>query len=198
MRITITGFPGSGKSTLGRGIAESLGLKHYSAGDFWRQIGKERGLSLMQIQELAKKDASIDEEVDKRTEELGRKEENFVMDGRLAWYFIPESIKIFVKIDLGIAAQRVFQDIKEGKKERSQETENKSLEQTMQNMEKRMQLDRKRWLRLYNVDYLDEKNYDIIVDTSKTGIPETRERVLKQIKQYLSGSKKGTGNKQAK
>ncbi len=183
MIITITGFPGSGKSTLGKGIAKELGLKHYSAGMFWRQIGKERGMSLMQVQEAAKKDRAIDDEIDRRTKELGEKEDNFVIDGRVAWHFIPNSIKIFVKVDLEKAAERVFRDTKAGKGERTGE-EHASIEETVQNMRKRMQMNKERYMKLYGIDYLDESNYDIIVDTTDCSIPETREKVLKKVKQY--------------
>jgi cytidylate kinase len=186
MIITITGYPGSGKSTLGKGIAESLGLKHYSAGDFLREIAKERGMSLLQILRQMEKDESIDHEIDERTKKLGQKEDNFVIDGRMAWHFIPKSVKIFVKIDLNEAAKRIYADCLAGKEERQNEKENLSLAKTVKNLEERLKLNQKAYKRLYSVDYLDEKNYDMVVDTTKTGIGETRAKVLKQIKQYLS------------
>lgn len=186
MKITITGFPGSGKSTLGKGIAKALDLKHYSAGDFLREIAKEKGLTLMQLQEEMKNDSSVDDELDRRNKELGETQDNFVVDGRMAWHFIPDSIKIFVKINLDIAAERVFKDIKECRGERHQELENKSVEETRKNMEKRMNMNKERYNKLYRLNYLDEGNYDIVVDTGNSGISETRERVLKQIKQYLN------------
>lgn len=181
MIITITGYPGSGKSTLGRGIASALKMKHYSAGDFLREIAKEKGMGLLQILHAMEEDGSIDDEIDTRTARLGKQEDNFVIDGRMAWHFIPKSLKIFVKIDLKAAAERVYGDTRAGKKERSNESENKSLEITEKNMRERLELNRNAYKRLYNVDCLDEKNYDLIVDTSKSGIDETRERVLKQI-----------------
>ena len=182
MIVTITGFPGSGKSTLGKGIAKALGLKHYSAGDFLREIAKEKGLGLMQIQHEMEKDRGIDDELDKRTEELGKKEDNFVIDGRMAWHFVPKSIKIFVKVDLEKAAERVFRDSQQEKNERSEETGNTSIEKTAKNMKQRMEMNKERYRKLYGVNYLNEKNYDILVDTTNSGIEETKEKVLKQIK----------------
>jgi len=175
MIITITGYPGSGKSTLGKGIAKALGLKHYSAGDFWREIAKEKGLTPTELNRLAEKDKSIDRMVDERTVQLAKKERDFVMDSRLAWHFIPNSLKIFVKVDLKKAAARVFKDMRQDEKEHS------SLQKTFENLVKRKSLEVERWKTVYDLDYLDEKNYDIVVDTSGSGIEETREKVLKEI-----------------
>ena len=49
MIITISGTPGSGKSTVAKMIATKLGFKHYSTGDFMRQMAKERGISLEEL-----------------------------------------------------------------------------------------------------------------------------------------------------
>lgn len=182
MIITITGYPGSGKSTLGKGIAKELGLKHYSAGDFLRQISKERGMSLMQIQHEMKKDRKTDDELDKRTAELAKKEDDFVIDGRMAWHFVPKSIKVFVKVDLKKAAERVYKDTCRGTKERQGETCNVSVEETEANMRKRMQMNRQRYKKLYNQDFLDEKNYDIVVDTTTASSEETRAKALEEIR----------------
>lgn len=182
MIITITGYPGSGKSTLGKGLAKALGLKHYSAGDFWREIAKEKGLSPTELNKLAEKDKSLDKLVDERTVQLAKKEDNFVMDSRLAWHFIPNSLKIFVKIDLKKAAGRVFKDKRPDEKEQS------SLQKTFENLLKRKNLEVERWKKVYGLDYLDEKNYDIIVDTTNSGIEETKEKVLAEIKKLCGNT----------
>ena len=186
MIVTVTGLPGSGKSTLAKGIAKALGLKHYSAGDFLREIAREKGLGLMQVQKQMAGDRAIDDELDARTAKLGKEQDGFVIDGRVAWHFVPKSVKLFVKVDLRKAAERVFADTAAGREERKGEKENKSVEETLRNMQKRVEMNRKRYSKLYGVDYLDEGNYDIVVDTTSSGIDETKEKVLKQIKLYLS------------
>ncbi len=189
MIITITGYPGSGKSTLAKKLAKQLGLKHYSAGDFLREIARKRGMGIMQLHRAMERERAIDEELDARTARLGREKDNFVIDGRVAWHFIPGSVKIFVKVDLRKAAERVFNDTSAGKEERAVEAENANLEDTLHNMQQRLTMNRKRYRKLYGIDYLDERHYNIIVDTTETGIEETKEKVLKEIKQYLSKRK---------
>jgi len=176
MIITIAGLAGSGKSTLAKNLSKALKTRRYSAGDFLRQIAKERGMTLLQLHEVMEKDSSIDREIDLRTAGLARKKRDFIIDGRVAWHFIPESVKVFVRISLRTAAERVFADMREGEKE------NSSVAQTMRNMRKRNEMNRNRYKKLYGVDYLDGKNYDIIVDTTKMGIGETTRKVIKEIK----------------
>jgi len=188
MIVTITGFPGSGKSTLGKGIAKALGLRHYSAGELLRGIAKKKGLALLELHKLMEKDRSIDDDLDNINKRLGKTEDGFVIDGRLSWHFIPNSAKIFVKVDLKKAAERVFRDTCKGNKERCGEVHG-SVKETVRNMQKRMEMNQKRYRKLYGVNYLDESNYDIVVDTTNASIPETRKRVLKEIKK-LQGAKR--------
>ena len=55
MIITISGKPGSGKSTIAKILAEKLKLKHYSAGDFRREKAKKLCLSLEEFNKLGEK-----------------------------------------------------------------------------------------------------------------------------------------------
>mgnify|MGYP001614423984 CR=1 FL=1 len=58
-------------------------------------------------------------------------------------------------------------------------------------MRKRTEMNRVRYKKLYGIDYLDRKNYDIIIDTTKIGIQEMTEKALQEItKLALKRSKK--------
>src|SRR3989338_808503 len=100
MRITISGKAGSGKSTVAKLLSEKLGLKHYSIGDLMRVMAVERGLTLVGLNKLAETDKSIDFELDNKLKELGKAKDNFVVDGRLTAFFIPDAeIKVFLDAD---------------------------------------------------------------------------------------------------
>ena len=107
MIITISGEPGSGKSTVAKAIAEKLKIKHLSAGDFMRELAAERKMTILELTQKAEKDQSIDKEIDERTKKLAE-QDNFIIDSRLAWYFIPKSLKIYLKCSADEAAKRVF------------------------------------------------------------------------------------------
>ncbi|MFO8015868.1 MAG: AAA family ATPase, partial [Candidatus Woesearchaeota archaeon] len=49
MKITISGKPGSGKSTVARLVAERLGLNHYSLGDMQREVAREKCISMAEL-----------------------------------------------------------------------------------------------------------------------------------------------------
>ncbi|MEI6731618.1 MAG: nucleoside monophosphate kinase [archaeon] len=185
MIVTIAGDPGAGKSTIAKAIAEKYGLKRYSAGDLMRQIAQEKGISLMELMNLAEKDASIDRAVDKKTIMLGKKEDNFILDSRIGFHFIPESIKVFVKVDPDKSAERVLADICKGG--RTGEKENKTLQQVKKSLIARQKSESLRYKKYYGINNLAVTNYDLIIDTSDLSMDE-------EIAQTLAWFKKNVKN----
>jgi cytidylate kinase len=179
MIITISGTPGSGKSTVAKAIARELNLKHYSAGDFMREMAESRSISLMELTELAKTDKSIDDEIDARTKHLALKD-NLVIDSRIAFHFIPKAIKIFLKADLKIAAQRTWKDISAQKRHTEQQL--KSEKEVYDAILKRMEAEKRRFNEYYKVDFLDLRNYDFVLDTTNLTIEDSIQKVLDFVK----------------
>ena len=109
MIITLAGHQGSGKSTLAASLAAHYSLKKYSAGGLLREIASSRGQTILEISKDAETDGGvIDFMLEERTRELGEKEDNFVMDGRLPWYVIPHSCKIFLTVSPELAVDRIL------------------------------------------------------------------------------------------
>lgn len=175
MIITISGRPGAGKSVVARRVAQVLGMRHLSAGDFMRQMAEERGVSILALSRTAENQDSIDREIDARTVRLGVEDNNFVLDARLGWHFIPHSIKVFLDVRPEVAATRIFGA------GRGEEPENVDLEATMSAMATRAASEEERYRTYYGVDYLEPGNYDLIVDTSDLDPDEVVERVLSHI-----------------
>src|SRR3989339_226507 len=153
MIITISGIAGSGKSTAAKLLAKKLNYKHYSVGDFMREIAKEKSITLLELSRQAEKDNSIDKELDKKQIELGKKEDNFVIDSRLGFHFIPKSKKIFLEVDLNEAAKRILKD----KREHEQY---KDIQESIEKIKTRIKSEDKRYREYYKVDYHDKDNYD--------------------------------------
>lgn len=177
MKITISGTPASGKSTAARLLAEKLGFKHFSMGDFQREIAKEKGITIKELADLEAKDNSIDLMVDEHQQKIGMENKDFVMDSWLAPRFVPDSIKIFIDADPAVRASRRFSQKRD---EESFDAPEKALE----DMNQRQQLNRERWIRLYDFDILDMANYDIVVDSTHLSIEEVVENIYLFVKTF--------------
>ena len=114
MIVTISGKAGSGKSTVAKLLSEKLKLNHYSIGDLMRAMASDKGISLIELNKRAEKDKSIDFELDERLKELGKEKDNFVVDGRLAAFFIPNAqARVFLDTDNKVRAERILKDRRE-------------------------------------------------------------------------------------
>src|SRR3989338_8656535 len=100
MIITISGMPGSGKTTVANKIAKKLKLRHYSMGDLRGEVALKHGMNIDELNKLGEKKRWTDKEIDDYQRRLGKTQDNFIIDGRLSWYFIPKSIKIFLNVKL--------------------------------------------------------------------------------------------------
>lgn len=181
--ISIAGNAGSGKSSTADRVAEALNYARYSSGDFMRQIAKERGLTFDELHTLAEKDESIDHEIDKRNKKIGEKTE-IVIDSRLAFYFIPDSFKVFLELDPAIAAKRIFADMQ---KNPAREVEfEETVEQVEKSIAKRMQSNKKRYQELYNIDYLDPEQFDLVINTGKNDLETVSKMIVASYKEWIS------------
>ena len=176
MILAISGRPGSGKSSVAKELAARLGLRHVSAGDFMRQIAEERGISVLELSRIAEDDDAVDREIDARSAQLGATGESFIIDSRLAWFFIPEPVKVFLDVSIDVAVSRIYGD------ERGSERENIDLDTTKRNTEERAASEAFRYQTYYGIDYLDPSNYDLVLDSSELSV----HAVADEIEAYLA------------
>ena len=147
MIITISGTPGSGKSTVAKLLAKRLKLKRYYMGQIWRDIAKKNRMTIREGLESSENDPKIDNEVDEYQKKLGKEEDNFIIEGRTSYFFMPNSLKIFLKTDLGVGAERIFRDLKDNKARN--EGKFNSAEEVRLDLKKRMASDKKRYMKFY-------------------------------------------------
>lgn len=174
--ITISGSPGSGKSSVSRLLAKRLGFRHYSIGDLMRALAEKRGISLLELSRKAESDKSMDQELDRMQTELGKKQDNFIIDSRLGFHFIPGSIKIFLETDERKAAERIFHHL------RKEEKENTSLEKTLENIRRRKQSERMRYRKYYQLDCYNKEQYDFTLDTTQLSVEQTVKNIMEFLK----------------
>ncbi len=176
MQITIGGMPGAGKSTKAKMIAKRLKLRFYSMGNIMRKMAAKRGMTINEYMALKE---DIDSEIDNYQKKIGQEEDNFVLEGRLAFHFIPKSIKIFFDADKKEAAKRIFRDQRTGS-----EKHYSSLKESLSALNERIKSDKARYKKLYGIDAYDKKNFDYVIDTTKLGPEENTEKVISLIRKH--------------
>ncbi len=160
--IAVSGPPGSGKTTYARRLAEDLGLRFYSAGMAFRELAKKMGLSLMELNELAARDPRIDLEIDRMTRRVAE-EGGVVIEGHLVAWVVHDlaDVLIYVTAPIEVRARRIAS--------RDNVDYSEALRETL----RREELHRKRFLAHYGIDIADTTIFNLVVDTSKTGVEET-------------------------
>lgn len=182
MIITISGMPGSGKTTVGKIIAEKLNYNFFSAGELRGKIALDKGLTLDELNSLGETDKTTDTTVDDYQKKLGRENDDFVIEGRLSWYFIPNSYKIFLDCDSKTAADRLIKS----REQRPDESLPSDHEKVRDVIEKRVRSDAKRYRTFYDLDYQNPKNYDLVIDTSELkNANQTADLILKALEYRL-------------
>lgn len=175
-KITIGGLSGTGKGTVAKGLAEKIGFKFTSAGNFFRELAKEKGYnSVLELQKVIHSpestDSSIDIEVDERTKKFGSENDRFIIEGRLCAHMIPGAFKILLTCNEEERFKRVAErqgvDFETAKKE--------TLE--------RENLYTNFYKTFYKIEnYLDERYYDLIIDTTSISPEEIIQDLINKIR----------------
>ena len=108
MKITVSGPPGSGTTTLARSIAEKHRFELISAGEMFRDLAKERGLSVAGFGEVAERDITIDALIDVRQKEMAKAKDNIVVEGRLSGWMVEDAdLRIWLNAPIACRAKRI-------------------------------------------------------------------------------------------
>lgn len=174
MKVTISGMPGSGKSSIAKQLAEKLKWNYYDLGKMRRAVAEKHRITLEQLNNIGETESWTDVEADQIMEEIGKKQNNFVFVGRLAYHFIPDSVKIFLKCDLEEGAKRIMSD-----KDTSRQVEKyNSVEEAKQLLKERMISDMNRYEKYYKVNPYNESQFDYVIDTTHLTKEEVFQRII--------------------
>lgn len=175
MIITISGLHGTGKSTIGKKLAEFFDLRYYSTGEAFRELAKERNMTLKEFTKYAENNPDIDITLDKKINSIANKG-NIIIDSQLSAYILKDKadFKIVLRCPLETRVKRMCDRDETDYKEKVDETLRRELSEA------------KRFKKLYNIDLQDEKViqdlYNIIIDTEKLSIDEIIDIVVSNIK----------------
>ena len=181
--MTISGTAGTGKSTEAKILAERLGLRYVSAGQIFRKLAEEHGMSLEEFSKFVEEHPEIDEEIDKRTAEEAEKG-NVIIEGRLAAWFArkynPFNIRLICPLDIVV--------------ERISKRDNVPLDVARRETVAREESAKKRYKKLYGIDLDDMSIYDLVLNTAIFDIESTANILETAIKEYIRVVEKKAGN----
>ena len=178
--ITITGDLASGKSTVTNILIDELGYTKYSNGEYFRKLAKEYNMDVTDFGKYVDKNPNIDRMIEENTKNYAKDHDKLIIDARLGFYSVPESFKVYLRVDPDVAALRAFNDKKR------KDTENyKSVDEYKKNMKLRYDLENKRYLEVYGVDRTDYNNYDLVIDTTDKEISEVAKIIINEYRKWV-------------
>lgn len=179
MIVTIGGRPGSGKTTVARMVAEKLGFELVCAGEVFRNQARKMGLDLEEYGRRALEDDSIDKTLDSlvldRIRATSSQGMNVVADGRLTGQMLSregvQAFKVWIDADIGVRSQRIAGRDRIG------------ADEALRRIEKREEVERKRYSSIYGIDLDDLSAYDLVIDSSDLTPGEVLERIVDGLKE---------------
>jgi cytidylate kinase len=180
-KITITGDLGSGKSAVSKILCEKTGFDYVSTGRIQRQLAQELGLDTLEMNRRADTDPTIDQRIDGIFVELGKDPKGYVVDSRMAWFFLPGSFKVYLQTDVAVAAERILNDPTRNSEEY------KTKEEAIQKILARKQSENARFLMKYSADCGNFHNFDLVVDTTRRSPEEVASLIFKGLRAKTAG-----------
>ena len=180
--ITITGDLGSGKSTVSGLLQKHLKYDYIYTGKIMRELADKYNMTTIELNKYAETHPEIDEEIDSTFKSLNNSS-NLIVDSRLAWFFIPQSFKVFLKTNLVVSAHRISNDNQRINERYS------SKEEAAHKIIERKASENKRYMDLYGANCADITHFNLIIDTSFINPQKAADIILAGYKEWLTSTK---------
>lgn len=179
--ISIAGDLASGKTTVTNMMAEELGYSVYKNGAYFRKLAEEHSMSVTEFNVYVESHPEIDRAIELSATNYAKEHDNFIIDARLGWYSVPESFKVYLKVELDESARRAFSDMNR------KGTENfETIEEYKEDLKKRYKLENDRYFKLYGVNKSDMNNYDIVIDTTHITPEEVKLKIIEAYNNWIN------------
>jgi len=185
--ITLSGKPGSGKSSTADRVAEMLGYTRYSLGDYVREDTEKQKITLSEYNKNAEANPEIDLKIDKKLRDL-REVKDTIIDARLGFYWIPESFKVYLELSSDVAVARIFKDANLNTMRSKSGEGGASMDDVFSQVEERMQSERRRFKKLYGVNPYSIEHFDLVIDTSRHSPQTVALTIFDTYKKWLVSS----------
>jgi len=175
MILCISGFHGTGKTTVGKKVAERLNLDYYSTGQAFRDLANEYKMNLEDFSKYVEDNPEIDEKLDNKVIQMARKKDDIVLESLLSGYILQgkSDCSILLKAPLEIRVKRMV------------ERDNSDFKEKLKETKIREKSEIQRFIDLYNIDLTDRELrsnvFDLIIDTGNLSVEEVVEKIINYL-----------------
>jgi cytidylate kinase len=180
-KITLTGDLGSGKSVVSSRLCAATGYEYLSTGRIQRQLAAELGIDTLEMNRRADTDPTIDQRIDGVFLSLNSDPRGYVVDSRLAWFFIHTSFKVYLQVDTFVAAGRILSDPSRNSEQYT------SVEEAVEKIRARKASENARFLAKYGADCANLHNFDVVIDTTHRTPDEVSALIFKALEAKVAG-----------
>ena len=171
VNVTVSGHPGSGTSTLVRGLMDRYGWTSLNGGDVFREEAKRRGMSLGDFGELCKNELDVDRSLDEllRQRMQGPDAANIVESRLAGWW----------AYRLELPCLRIWLDVSdEERARRVSEREGLALADALEANRARAAVDGERFMLLYDLVPEDPEPYTHVLDATTLNATQILDHVV--------------------
>ena len=174
LRLTVSGPPGSGTSTLVSKLCEERGWSSVNGGDLFRNEASRKGLSVEEFSALCKQDPDVDRSLDTLLKQvLTDPDAPEVVESRLCGWWAYQ---------LGLKCPRVWVAVSdEERARRIQNREGGDYATCLALSQQRQRDDMARYRTLYDIDLNDMTPYSILVDADEANADEVFRMVSAEL-----------------
>ncbi len=172
--ITISGPHGTGKSTYAKALAVALGLRYVSAGELFRELAKEKGMTLEEFSKIAAADPETDRIIDERTKAEAEKG-SVVIDAQLGAWMVGDraDLRVLLTAPDEVRFRRIA------------ERDKVSIDEARRETITRERIQKLRYEKYYGIDVRDLSIYDLKIDTSLHSMEKTKSIVTDAVSSAL-------------
>jgi cytidylate kinase len=177
VRITISGHPGSGTSTLVGRLQQHFNWSSLNGGQIFREQAQKEGVSLAEFGQMCISNLDVDRGLDEILQQRMLAGDADIVESRLAgwWAFRLnlECVRLWVNVSEDERAKRVTK------------REGIPFEEAVAANKKRLEVDLQRFHELYGLNPEDPTPYSHIIDASVLSIEEIVEKVILILEEKL-------------
>lgn len=170
MILTIGGLAGTGTTTAAKVLSEKLDIPFLSTGSIFREMAKERGMSVLEFSEFAEKDNNIDIEIDRRQAELAKSSDNLILEGRLSAYFVEADLKLWLITPFDVRAERIA------------DRENKTVDLAKKEIIIREESEALRYKDIHDIDISSMDIYDLVINSGSFSPEQIADIIIDTLK----------------